>query len=196
MSPNVPPDEETGQWDIYGKVKEILSFGVGDITADKVTATETEVESLTDNNDGQAWETLRELGYESGDFVAFYSAQNNGTATVSSNNYQTANLAEFNGVLDHIFPTAATLEYAISAQFDDNNDQIDVRLRDNEQGVTAVEQLDVTASSIETFSTVGPGTAGNVDTSAPSRLFPEIRNSDNTTSVTIRRPTILIGVTL
>lgn len=67
------------------------NLGVAAFTADSVTTG-----TLTDSTDGQAWETLRELGYDAGDEIVLDSEMYSGSESVSSTTYANA----FTGVTE------------------------------------------------------------------------------------------------
>lgn len=74
-------------------VDQLISGGdVDDPVYDSVTATGGDFDSvntngLTDSDDGEAWETLREAGFETGDTIPVFTIAGSGTANTTSDSF-------------------------------------------------------------------------------------------------------------
>lgn len=127
----------------------------------------------------------------SGDTFALPSYVDGGTATTTSNSYQSTDLVD--GVKfqwDTFAPAGATIEVTFVAYLNPNGDQIDARWYNFTDGETVVEKTGVTvANSYAITSTYEPTT-----TSGFTGYRIDIRNSDGSTSVEIQDVNIYLGV--
>lgn len=107
-------------------------------------------DSLTDGTDGQAWETLRESGYEVGDSFGGFSINplELRQASTTSTSYQANNSQlDHRVVWDHHFPadtTAAVAFYTYVAPGADET--VDVRLYNDVDNETIVEATGITST--------------------------------------------------
>jgi len=161
-------------------------------SGDDITPTSVSTDKI--NNVQKPFNLLRNAGYADTDALPALSfGGEDVTRTTSSDTYTDIFVGRFQVliVLERHFPNGACNALV---QFNDcvpNGDQIDVRLQDDNQGVTIAEVTGVTTT---TQITLGPTTYTPTNPGSQSFFKIQARNSDNTTSVELRDPVAYLRV--
>ena len=162
---------------------------------EKVTADLLTTDDITDKTDGQAWETLREAGYEKGDFVPLLTVNNNSARSFSftSTTYvDKATYSSHRAVWSNVGPAeslAASLHMAANSSTGD--EVITVRVRN----LDARENVLPATSQSENFSLDIPPT--NYDPSnpgEPERYRIQAKTEPGVDSATVAQFVLSVGV--
>lgn len=169
-------------------------MGIGghpkDVDVDSVTT-----DSLTDGADGQAWETLREIGYEKGDVVPITSF----TTTDSRNSSTTSTtFASSNGSgesvirFDSLGPVSQ-LRFGLSVRFQPGSGETMtgrfLNFDDSEEIVSVTGSSGSTSQEWSGWTTYTPTTS-----SSPVLVFYEHKVDTGTNSSTSRSPALWVGI--
>jgi len=104
--------------------------------------------SLVDSDDGQAWETLREMGYESGDIVwgpSYGPTASRDISTSSTDYVSSTDTHRHQAQWDLLFPSAATTVVTMSAVVFPGSESLSLRVRNDTDGETMVEETGITS---------------------------------------------------
>lgn len=127
---------------------------------------------------------LSDAGYSAGDLLGSYTAQSAATNSTTSSSYVAWNPdpagihLEFNTA----FPGSSQAQAIAFLDVDPSTDQIDVRLFNLDDDETVVEQTGITSAGSVVL---GPTDYTPASPNAVNRMLIQLRNSDNTTSVSI-----------
>lgn len=142
-------------------------------------------------------ELLAQAGYDTGDFLGIgpsVGPRNNSSSSTASSTYST----QF-GVIDHTInfddwrPAGSNLQVIWTADLDPSGDQIDFRLEGSGSGAKFAEVTGTTASTVVTSGVVD---APEATLQSSERLNFQIRNSDNSTSVSASSIVVQFGIEL
>jgi len=161
-----------------------------------VTSPAVNADSIVDNDDGQAWETLRELGYESGDVIPllFTSEGRANSGSTSSSSFQGMNSTFSIRIRwDRIVPAGVTAVVSLGGFLNANGDEVFFKMRNVSDGEDVTQTISSTGSEgvTSTYSTYTPTTTDGL-----LLINGFLRNSDGATSVTVREPSLVIGAQL
>ena len=154
-----------------------------------VDAESVNTDTLTDKGDGQAWETLRELGFDKGDYVTIATFEPFGKIkySTSSQTYDgSTNFCNVSVDWNSIVPANVDTVSVLMTVF--LLDTADYRLFNANQGDTLAE-----ATDIEGTATTGFQEYTIPDKTATDFLRAQIRSPDGS-SVTLDTPQIVIGL--
>lgn len=172
--------------------------GTASEPVDELHAQTASIDSLVDANDDAAWETLRELGYESGDVLCLATIANTasgGSKSTTSTSF-TSNTSLFDAWLrlDEIVPSGLTAKVAVGTQINsDAGETGTVRIQEATNGETVVS-----VAHTGTFGRVTSGyqTFNATAADAVVQWRAEIKTTDGTDGSSFWPLTVKIGVQL
>lgn len=117
-------------------------------------------ESVLDNVDGQAWETLREIGYEVGNFFPlkiYHANDSRGTSTTSTTYSLTTAIRHVVSIGVGV-PSGATMQVVFGGEFhnDTSGEDTSARIRNRDDGFTVIDSLTITDPGSSTFGETAP----------------------------------------
>jgi hypothetical protein len=147
--------------------------------------------SLTDSQDDQAWETLREVGYEKGDDVFDLIGFSDEIQTTSSDSFTDfrPNDTGILAVWDRQFPSSVQGRAFATGRIDGSAGDITIRLFNKTDNDLIVEK---TISSFTEF-TLGPVNYTPPTTGSLVRIALQFRSDDNTSTVEVNRAQTTLG---
>jgi len=153
--------------------------------------------ALTDADDGQPFETLREAGYETGDFVSVpvFRRQNFLDASTTSTTFgRTPDVAMFNPTF---FPASGQTHAALAARaITTGGDPIEVRVRVGED-LAGNDSITFLTTEVSTDTAIATPFEPISLPDAPRIITVQFRNSGSgTDSVILRGETVFFGVEL
>lgn len=158
-------------------------------------ATDMAVQTLTDDTDGQAWETLHEAGFQTGDFLPIktFSARKGSNSTTSSSPTMAWNVNEFLAVSDR-FP--GTLAFKADFRTNANGDTANTDLWNNTDSETVPGTSMSNTSGGWANTEAGPLEYTPPTTGTPVTFAPRLWNDDGTTNVSISVAQVSLGTIL
>jgi len=174
-------------------------FG-GTIKPDRVEANDTvtdtlDTEDINDSNDGQAWETLREVGYESGDVLPLT------VVNTGLEDEQSFTSTSYTGLYNNLF-SSIPITTGTNFTVDDirfrltgvvkpgTNETVDIRVTDAASSPVFAEVADVTSTGIVDSGWSEP--SNSPEKTIGPRTQAKTNPGDNTS--TVERVSLLIGV--
>jgi len=139
---------------------------------------------------------LRQAEYTDGDDTWGTTTQTHFQAFITtSSSYSVVNTADFNPIIrwDDIAPGSTQGRVVMWARVDPKTDQIDVKLRNQDDQEDVIEQTGITSSGPRTL---GPQDYTPASTTEALRYNIQIRNGDGSTSVSLKVAGVAFGVQL
>jgi hypothetical protein len=164
---------------------------------EKVTADSVTTEQITDSTDGQAYETLRELGFKKGDYLPLISGSMHGIRTSSTSNdrYDNAyDMALGSLTWDLISPSSGTTVVWFECRVNIlNGTTASIRLRNADDNEVMLEETGISSKGLLT---IGPTEYTPTTNSSQIQYRLELRSGDGNSEVEIKDGTPIIGVQL
>jgi len=145
--------------------------------------------------DGEALETLKDAGFEQGDYLPLYSYNQVAARSVSTTSTTYTYSADFfitAPVWVDFFPSGLTTQVKCSVRAVPGADEtVDLRVRNTIDGETVAEKTGLTADNVYTF---GPTTYTPTTTGSRVEIFIQWRTSPGTNSLIVEEPMMTFGV--
>lgn len=150
--------------------------------------------SLTDTQDDQAWETLRDAGFEVGDFHPVNVSHTNTSQSTSSSSFQSYQDAELlqTYLWDTVFPSDVQAQVWYVARVNDGGATITTRFRNIDDGETVASASSTGNSGTSIIA--GPTNYTPTTTNSRRRFRMQFRSDDGSTTVDFNRLTLVLGV--
>jgi hypothetical protein len=168
----------------------------GTIRPDAVETDSITAGGLTDSNDGQAWETLREVGYQKGDFVTRIHSGDSGNASNSSNAYDgySVRRTETELTWDIHFPGGVQGQVALEFRTSNVGSGMSVRVFNRDDSETVIERTGITSKG--SLLNAGPVDYTPTTQSVPRRYRIEFLSEDGTSTVELNGVQMYFGARL